>query len=489
MAAMLQRWRVFSYLLLAVGLTLFIVACGDDATPTPTQTPTATPTLTPTRAAPTATPTATATPTPTAAAIYQAMGAKMGSINSFHLLVAEVSEGEEDQFEIDIVLPDQVHFSGTDTEGTFELLNIGDQSFVKFPGFQGWLRQSPEEVEDFGDTIAFISALYTQVADLSYIGQDVLDGVSTHHVRGTVSGAILRILEPADEDDSATVDFWVGVDDSRLYRARFVGSPSGDESDANFSAFDVPVALEAPTVVVDGDVFDLLGEGEIDPQVLGDLLSILPVEAQDCAREHVGEDTYNSLLEGTKSLEPDEQRVLGRCLSISFGLQSVDEVVEILTNAPPQLLDCVREAIGQEALGELMSGTRIPTFDEADRFLSCFEGPPTPSPEDVLIFFDALPANVRTELEAGGWDEQRLSTFLESGASLDELRSFLVPLSDIQTPLLAEQTTFILGAIPSIALSSLADQLGQPTVEELKSGARPPTGGEILVIMELLESL
>ena len=42
-------------------LTLFILACGDDATPTPTQVPTATPTL-----APGVTPTATSTPRPTA---------------------------------------------------------------------------------------------------------------------------------------------------------------------------------------------------------------------------------------------------------------------------------------------------------------------------------------------------------------------------------------------------------------------------------------
>ena len=41
-------------------LTLFILACGDDATPTPTQVPTATPTL-----APGVTPTATSTPTAT----------------------------------------------------------------------------------------------------------------------------------------------------------------------------------------------------------------------------------------------------------------------------------------------------------------------------------------------------------------------------------------------------------------------------------------
>ena len=419
------------------------------------------------------------------------MGAKMGSVKSFHLSVSEVSEGEEDQFEIDIVLPDQVHFSSTEVGEEFEALFIGGQGYVKFPGFQGWMSQTLEESEDFGDTIAFISALYTQVADLSYIGKEVLEGVSTYHLLGTVSGDILRIVEPADEDDSATVEFWVGVDDSLLYGARFLGSPSGDETDVNFSAFDVPVALEAPTVVVDANVFDRLREGEIDPRELGDLLSILPVEAQNCTRERVGEDAYNGLLEGTESLEPDAQRVLETCLGIFSGPESVEEVVEILTNVPPQLLDCIREAIGQEALSELMSGTRMPTFDEADRFLPCFEGPPAPSPEDVLSFFDALPANVRAELEAAGWEEQRLSTFLESEQepSLEELRSFLEPLSDIPIPLLAERTTFILSAIPDFVLSSLAEELGQPTVEQLKSGARPPTGGEFLVIMELLESL
>lgn len=57
-----SKWRLQVVLALAVGLTLFIIACGDDATPTPTQ---PAPTATPTSPGPQPTATATSRPTPT----------------------------------------------------------------------------------------------------------------------------------------------------------------------------------------------------------------------------------------------------------------------------------------------------------------------------------------------------------------------------------------------------------------------------------------
>ncbi len=89
MAAMLhlRRWRVYSFLLLAAGLTLFIVACGDDATPTPTQAPAATSTPTPTQAP-------TATPTPTATGSWAELQKELAAEASrVGLLAAEVTGG------------------------------------------------------------------------------------------------------------------------------------------------------------------------------------------------------------------------------------------------------------------------------------------------------------------------------------------------------------------------------------------------------------
>ena len=58
----LWKGRLYGILGAVVALTLFILACGDDATPTPTQGPAATNTPT---TAPGVTPTATSTPRPT----------------------------------------------------------------------------------------------------------------------------------------------------------------------------------------------------------------------------------------------------------------------------------------------------------------------------------------------------------------------------------------------------------------------------------------
>ncbi len=72
----LKQWRIPLFLVGIVALTLFILACGAEATPTPTPRPTAPPTPRPAATATptvapqaTATPIATATPTPQAAKV------------------------------------------------------------------------------------------------------------------------------------------------------------------------------------------------------------------------------------------------------------------------------------------------------------------------------------------------------------------------------------------------------------------------------------
>ena len=66
----LKRCNIYSFLLLAIGLTILIAACGEDATPAPTQTPAPAATAAPATATPRPAATATAAaPTPTATAV------------------------------------------------------------------------------------------------------------------------------------------------------------------------------------------------------------------------------------------------------------------------------------------------------------------------------------------------------------------------------------------------------------------------------------
>ena len=114
--------------------------------------------------------------------------------------------------------------------------------------------------------------------------------------------------------------------------------------------------------------------------------------------------------------------------------------------------------------------------------------------EEVVAFFASLPDDVKGELEAAGWTEERIAAFIgeaEDGVEeippIDELRSLLLPLSDIPVPPFQANVQALLGlldALPSIATAPLIQQIGQDAVDELKAGARPPTGGEFLALIE-----
>ena len=384
-----------------------------------------------------ATATAIATP-PDPVAIYQAMGARMASVTSFHLSGTAGDEGQTEQFEIDFVAPDRVMFTATGEEGTSVFINIGGQLYARFPDFQGWFT-FPEDPIQFA---AFFSAVFTKASDLTYVAQETMQGAAAHHVQGTLGGDVLRLVDPEDEDDRAIADFWIGVDDSLLHRFFIEESPSGEITDAFASQFDTPLTIEAPTNPVSITVLDALFEGgEIDPQALSALVAILPLEGQECLRNELGEGTYNDLLAGTGSLGVEEGPVFRECLGAFFG--------------PP------------------------PIDVEAGR-----------------SFFASLPDDVKAELEAAGWTEERIIAELElegdEDTPIEEFRGLFGPLSDIPIPFVAEGATFIINQIPVTFLGPLIEEIGQDAFDELKAGSRPPTGGEFLAIIEtisVLESL
>lgn len=254
---------------------------------------------------------------PDPVALYQDMGAEMESLTSFHTLVTVGDDEGSEQFEMDFLAPDRVRMTPVG-EGWFaEALGIGGQFYLRMPGFQGWFVED-EESEVF-NLSAFTSGLYTQASGLTYIGQETVEGVLVHHIQGTLRGDVLQIIDAGENDESAAADFWIGVYDSFLYRVRMEESSSGEVADMVFSASDVPVTIEVPSKTVSSEVWDGLERGDIAPDLLGDLISILPLEGQGCLREHLGETTYSDLVAGVGSMSLTEEAAFERCLPDFFG--------------------------------------------------------------------------------------------------------------------------------------------------------------------------
>ena len=116
-------------------------------------------------------------------------------------------------------------------------------------------------------------------------------------------------------------------------------------------------------------------------------------------------------------------------------------------------------------------------------------------PEELVRFFAGLSAAVKAELEAAGWSEERIAAFITAfGESqqlppLDDLRRLLEPLADIPFGPLTASTAVALGQFPPALSQPLVAAIGQQAFDELKSGARAPTGSEFLAFLELLSGL
>ena len=286
-----------------VVLTLLASACGDSAQPTPTPTPTPipptqtpipTPTAVPTATpAPTATPEPTATPTPVptptvtpeplpdSAAILEDGLQATRSLDSYAAEMEMSIAGSSGGISLEVPIgvdgafkpPDRskgkvtIDFGGFKFE--FDFVNIGDDAYMTDPGSGMWMK------DDTGsgdlDFFLIIDSLLDFDSDdsidlfgnLDYIGVEDLDGIETHHIRASLSDAILEDLSP--DPGEYAIEYWVGVDDGLVHRITVLGdaelSGGGDPDsllggfgsgnievniELTLSDFNVPVEIEAP---------------------------------------------------------------------------------------------------------------------------------------------------------------------------------------------------------------------------------------------------
>ena len=326
---------------------------------------------------------------PDAAKVYAEAGEKMAALTSYHVTVVGVVEvlppgghpGEEvEDFtgteEIDVAPPDRMQLTYTISEeelpaslrgvvepGDFVIIQIGDQSYFSPPESPDYFipaEEDPPPGVEYVEFLAFFTALWTEIFDLTYVAEETVEGVSTHHLQGTLPPAVLEIIEPEEQHtESATVDLWVGVEDSLVRRLRSV--EPGETNTQTFSRFnDEAISIEAPANALPAE--ELFAEQFIED------IKRLPADQQDCLREVWGEAVFEEFLAGTRLLTEEDFEQVDVC----FAFESPEDVKREFESLSVEDEDCLRGVLGDDVFDELKAGARLPTADEFAAGEGCF---------------------------------------------------------------------------------------------------------------------
>lgn len=461
------------------------------------------------------------TPTPDPLTYYTSLGAKMLSIDSLHVsgTITEDNGRLTTTLELDLSVPDRAKIIISITsveEGDlgFEAIIIGDDVYTKLPGFQGYLQSSIDH-PDFADVpnfFAVFTGVYTGVSALTYLGEETIDGAPVVRLQGTLGADVLQLLDPEGEETSATIQLWIDATEDTLLRVRIEESSTGNVTDLNFSALDAAVSIEAPTNVASMDVLDALEGGDLDPELIGQIVIILPVEAQDCLRSRLGESGYNDLAAGTATIGIAEGIAFAECLGFIFGdvsglegdfelPEGTDEVIQALLGLSDEAQQCVKDALGDTAFDELISGERLPSVEEILQAEECLGGideeigeAELPSLDELLGILEELPAEATDCLKEALSEEvfqeiisgERLPGLAEAISMQECLQSlgYLLGEGGEQeeeggAPS-GDEPLQILGQIPASAQDCLRSAWGEEAFEEIAAGTRLPTISELL---------
>ena len=189
---------------------------------------------------------------PDAVKIYAQVGEKMAGLSSYHMTVeAERDDGSPITFiEIDLVPPDR--YRGLFWEA-FEFMGVGDQFFARDADQSpDWFIYDEEVVGDSPiDMASFATHITTQIEGLTYLGEEVVNGTSTYHLRGSLPFEVLVLVDEENAPaEGITMDLWVGTKDSLVRRYRWIDYDA-EEKDGiitlNLSRFnDGAISIVAP---------------------------------------------------------------------------------------------------------------------------------------------------------------------------------------------------------------------------------------------------
>ena len=99
-----------------------------------------------------------------------------------------------------------------------EILKVGDAMFARALPGDGWTRVG-FYTPYFLDPARIIGALFSAAGDFELAGEGDLDGIPTHHLKGTIAPGILT-----EKSGEIAVELWVGRSGQRLLQASVEGS-------------------------------------------------------------------------------------------------------------------------------------------------------------------------------------------------------------------------------------------------------------------------
>ncbi len=131
-------------------------------------------------------------------------------------------------------------------------------------GGQAWITPNPfnpnefEKLEDTSGLDAFspangVSQVLRGLSDITYVGEEELDGVATYHIQATAEASTLNaITGGVASAGSLKVDLWLGKDDTLLRKLQAVGPLDPAEKPEitrtlTLSQFNEPITIDAPT--------------------------------------------------------------------------------------------------------------------------------------------------------------------------------------------------------------------------------------------------
>ncbi len=248
-----------------------------------------------------------------AAEIYADAGAKMAALTSFHVAAKpEAAEEEQGSFQLDMAPPYKSHFSATFLDetgdpGVYETIRIGDQSYQKGlffdPSSEDWFEIPKDQFGPIPDYTTFFSRLWTDVSDLTYVGEEDLDGVASHRLQGTITAELAMLFDPEEPaGGSITLELLVGKKDSLVHQLRRL--KEGGESDAlTLSRFGEAISIEPPPGVLPATEF------------FKRLVEMTPAEELECIRGKIGDTAFNEVKAGERLPTAEEFALGDECSS------------------------------------------------------------------------------------------------------------------------------------------------------------------------------
>ena len=229
---------------------------------------------------------------PDAAEIYFEASEKMAALTSYHVTGENLAMGatQPSRFDLDFLPPDRFQVTFTEDGGLFRVtgasfIRIGDQFYFSPSDLLDYFIL-PDDFPPFGFS-EFLTALTTQVSDLTYVAEETVEGVSTHHLQGSLAPAALAPLADGEAPaEGIAIELWVGVEDSLMHRAVAVGRE--ETGTFTLSRFDEAITIEVPANAPPADLSVLSG------------LESMSDEERDCLRRVWGDAVFAELEAGAR---------------------------------------------------------------------------------------------------------------------------------------------------------------------------------------------